>query len=1038
MTPGFSAFGGIFAFLLLILFPPLYSQTFGKNHVQYKSFQARYLQSRHFDIYFHAGGERLAEFTAEVAEQSYQALLADFRYELQDRITIVVYNSHNDFQQTNLNPGPPEEAVGGFTEFLKNRVVVPYEGDWEKFRHVIHHELTHAVMLQMVYGSGVQAILTGLGRIQMPLWFIEGLAEYESRGWDTESDLFMRDAALNGYVPAIHELSRHGFLAYKGGQSVFHYLAQRYGPKKISELLSRLKITKSLERAVRQSLGVEIEDLSKRWQQHLRRQYWPDIANRQEPQEIGTPLTDHLADRNVINNSAALSPKGDLVAFLSDKSDYFDIYLMSTLDGKIISKLVSGQKTDNLEELHWLRPGISWSPDGTQIVFAAKAGAQDALHLVDIHKRKIVRSLKFGLDGVFSPAWSPRGHEIAFVGLHNGQSDLYAVDLTSGQIRQITQDVFSDLEPSYSPDGARLAFVSDRGHHLDASRLEPDFKIWRSDYRNLDIYLVAMDDTAGGAHITRITHTPASEKSPVFSPQGDKLAFTSDRSGIYNIYLHDFATQKEYPITNVVSGIFQLSWAGAGSHLTFVSFFNGGYDVYLLKNPLDIQPETIRLEKTTFLTAWEGRHKRALPDSLPVPAHTDDATSRYRQYVFGKDFANGIVQPRPERVALADSTQYKTAEGKYLVRDYKTKFTPDIVYGNAGYNQFFGVQGQTQISLSDVLGNHRIDFITDLFYDLRHSNYLVRYFHLPRRTDYGIGAFHNAWYFYSTRSGLMRDRYYGLSVFASRPFSTFRRLEAGALWLGINREFLHQEGTPVRRLRLVIGSLAYVTDTALWGWTGPNNGSRSELAVSFSPKITGHNGLGFFTVRGDLRRYHKFFREYNFVLRLAGGLSEGSEPQQFHLGGLDNWLNQRFKGGLRIDRPEDIYFASFEMPLRGSDYYEKTGNRFVLVNLEFRYPLIRQLQLGWPLPLALANVRGTLFTDLGAAWHGKFGRHEAFQPFRRSPSLLPTLHDLQMGYGLGARSNLGFLLFRFDVAWKTNLNQASSKPRYYFSLGAEL
>lgn len=1040
MTPRFPAFGGISAFVILTLLSPLYSQSFGKNHVQYKSFKAHYLQSRHFDIYFHTGGESLAEFTAEVAEGSYEMLRSDFRYELHDRITIVVYNSHNDFQQTNLSLGPPEEAVGGFTEFFKNRVVVPYEGDWEKFRHVIHHELTHAVMLQMVYGSGVQAILTGLSRVQMPLWFIEGLAEYESRGWDTESDMFMRDAALNGYVPAINDLSRYGFLAYKGGQAVLYYLAQRYGPEKISELLSRVKITKSLERAVRQSLGVEIEDLSKRWHQHLRKQYWPDIANRQEPQEIGTPLTDHVAYRNFINNSAALSPNGDQVAFLSDKSDYFDIYLMSTLDGKIISKLVSGQKTDNLEELHWLRPGISWSPDGTHIVFAAKAGAQDALHLVDVRQEKIVRSLKFRLDGVFSPAWSPRGDEIAFVGMHDGQSDLYAVDLSTEQLRPLTQDVFSDLDPSYSPDGARLAFVSDRGSHLVADSLSPDFKIWRSDYRNLDVYLVEAKGAASGGKITRLTNTPSQEKSPVFSPQGDKLVFTSDRSGIANLYLHDLATQTEYPITNVISGIFHLSWAGEGSRLTFVSFFNGGYDVYLLKNPLDLQPGMIQLEKTAFLEALEAR-RAAQPDSVAVTAtgrRAEDGPEKYRQYVFGKDFANGIVQPRPERVALGDSTQYKSANGEYLVRDYKTKFTPDIVYGNAGYSQFFGVQGQTQISLSDVLGDHRIDFITDLFYDIRNSNYLVRYFHLPRRTDYGIGAFHNAWYFYSNQSGLMRDRYYGLSLFASRPFSTFRRLEAGATWLAINREFLHQNGTPVRRLRLVLGNLAYVTDTALWGWTGPNNGSRSELAVSFSPKIAAHNGLGFFTVRGDVRRYYKFFQEYNFVLRFAGGFSEGSEPQQFYLGGLDNWLNQRFKGGLRIDRPEDIYFASFETPLRGTDYYEKTGNRFVLLNLEFRYPMIRQLLLGWPLPLALENVRGTLFTDLGAAWRGELGRREDFQPFRRSGSAVPRLHDLQMGYGLGARANLGILLFRLDLAWKTNLSQASSKPRYYFSLGAEL
>ncbi len=419
----------------LLCVQPGYGQSFGKNHVQYKEFKTKYIQSEHFDIYFDEGGLDIAEFVAEVAEQSYLELKDDFRYELSSRITIIVYNSHNDFQQTNVQIAPPEESVGGFTEFFKNRVVIPYEGNWEKFRHVIHHELTHAVMLQMVYGSGVQSIITGLARLQLPGWFVEGLAEYESRGWDTESDMFMRDAALNGYIPEIPYLG--GFLAYKGGQSVLYYISQKYGGEKIGELLGKIKINKSLERGMRQSIGVGVEDLNKRWQKHLKKEYWPDIAGRQEPEEFARQLTDHTKYRNFINNSPALSPNGDKIAFLSDKSDYFDIYLMSAIDGKIISKLVSGQKTGDLEELHWLRPGIAWSPDSKYIAFAAKSGGEDALKIVDVRKRKIVRSMKFGLDGVFSPSWSPKNDEIAFSGIKHGTCDLYAVNLSTGALRQI-------------------------------------------------------------------------------------------------------------------------------------------------------------------------------------------------------------------------------------------------------------------------------------------------------------------------------------------------------------------------------------------------------------------------------------------------------------------------------------------------------------------------------------------------------------------------------------------------------------------------
>jgi hypothetical protein len=557
------------------------------------------------------------------------------------------------------------------------------------------------------------------------------------------------------------------------------------------------------------------------------------------------------------------------------------------------------------------------------------------------------------------------------------------------------------------------------------------------DFRNTDIYVVDAAGVSQGGKMQQITATPYLEKSPAFSPLGGKLAFVSDRSGVFNIYLHDLHSAQAFPITNLVTGVFQLSWAGDGTKMAIVSFFHAGYDVFLLKNVLDFKPGQVTPAETPFrVRAREQYAAQAHAEKGPIS--TDRNEDKYRAYVFGRDFMKGVLTTRPERIALRDSNAYKNVQGEYQVRKYKTKFSPDVIYGNAGYSQFFGVQGQTLISLSDVLGNHRFDLYTDLFYDIRNSNYLLRYMHLSKRTDYGAGAFHNAWIFASGRLGLLRDRYYGMMFFAERPFNTFNRLEGNLNWVGINREFLDLAESPSKRIRALVGTVSYVTDTALWGWTGPSNGARRYFSLSFSPKIDKANGLGFITLRGDVRRYFKFWREHNLAVRLTAGFSEGSEPQQFFLGGMDNWLNAHFRGGLRLERPEDIYFSSFETPLRGAYYYEQAGNRFVLMNLEWRFPLIRYLILGWPLPLGFQNIRGALFTDLGAAWQGQWGRYENFKPFKKSGNAIPAFDQAAMGYGFGARGNLGFLLLRWDVAWSTNLHQSSSKPVYYFSVGAEL
>jgi len=176
---------------------------FGKNKVQYKNFEWYFVQSSHFDVYFTEGGESLAEFTADAAESAYNSINKSFRYRITNRIPIVVYNSHNDFQQTNVVSTYLEEGIGGVTELFKNRIVLPFEGDYKKFRHVIHHELVHAVINDMFYGGSIQSIIANNITLQLPLWFNEGLAEYEALKWDANSDMFLRDATIHEDLPSI-------------------------------------------------------------------------------------------------------------------------------------------------------------------------------------------------------------------------------------------------------------------------------------------------------------------------------------------------------------------------------------------------------------------------------------------------------------------------------------------------------------------------------------------------------------------------------------------------------------------------------------------------------------------------------------------------------------------------------------------------------------------------------------------------------------------------------------------------------------------
>ncbi|MFC1557473.1 hypothetical protein ACFL5L_05770 [candidate division KSB1 bacterium] len=356
----FSICRNISVFIVLAVLPvTLNAQFFGKNKVQYNEHEWVYIRSNHFDVYFYEGGQYLGEFAAGVLEDALESMQRDFDYTIRKRIPVMLYKSHNDFQQTNVVISYMEEGIGGVTESFKNRMVVPFEGSYEQFRHVLHHELVHAYMNDMIYGGSIQSQVTGAVRLQLPLWYAEGMAEYVSDDWTTRSDMILRDGTIHGYL---------GYISpYQQGQSVMHYIADKYGKEKIGDILRRINITKDLERGFISALGIDLEKLANRWEVEMKRKYWPDFADRENPAEFATRLTNHLEERAYFNVGPAISPNGDKVAFLTDRNGYFDIYLISAINGEVIDKVLSGQRTPDLEELKWLTPGMSWSPDGDKI-----------------------------------------------------------------------------------------------------------------------------------------------------------------------------------------------------------------------------------------------------------------------------------------------------------------------------------------------------------------------------------------------------------------------------------------------------------------------------------------------------------------------------------------------------------------------------------------------------------------------------------------------------------------------------------------------
>lgn len=1023
---------------------------FGKNRVQYTSFDWRFIQSDHFDVYYYdAENYYLAEFTAYTLEAAYEQLRIDFRHEIADRIEVIIYASHSEFTETNVVPLPIDaQGIGGVTDKFKNRITMPFQGDYSDFRRILHHELIHAVFNDMYYGGTIQSIVQNNIQLVFPLWFEEGLAEYMALGWDTNTDMFIRDAVMNAYLPPIPQLG--GYFAYRGGQAMWYYIAEEYGREKIGEILQRIKTTRSVEAGMRQSLGLGISDFSDRWQEWLRRRYWPEITERETLREVST----HITKRDIAgsyNTSPAISPQGDRIAIITNKRGYFDVVVMNSVDGSILKTLIRGEDNVDFEELNILRPNLSWSPDGREIVLSTRSGGQTDITIVNYETRK-PRKIQFPqLNSIGSVAWSPDGKKIAFDASKGPIPGIYVYNLETEELFNLTNDIFSDMHPAWGPESEYVYFTSNRGEKVQVNRFGVEYNMLLNPNLNqTDLYRIRVGDTRA----ERLTRSEDWSEMRAQVTRDNKMYFISDQNGIQNIYVMDLDTRASYPVTDLISGIMQMSISLDGTRMA-INSINGGYlDIFLIQNPFiriktePLKPNQWALQRQQLADAdlvpaiafgqelvlsdmrRFGRidedtitpQVASLVEEMVVEETIEPVTPQtefdFRNYVFGE-----LKDPVTGEALVEDVfrlSDIRTEDGRFIPNKYRLTFSPDFTYAGGALSTGYGVFALTQLLFSDLLGDHQFGFASNLVFDLRNSDYVISYGYYKNRTNMLLNYFHTSRNFQAFSGEIVRFRYFGAGLTFEYPLNKFERIDYGTSYITISRDFssVASSDRSNEKGNFLYPQVTYTKDVTRPGFLSPSGGRRMALSLSGSPPFS-KDVLEFVSLTGDYRYYLGFgYGMYSLAFRGSGGASLGRDSQTFFLGGIDNWINYAWSdGALPIERLEDIFFTQPATPLRGHLYNTIDGDKFALLNAEFRFPLIAALLPG-PIPLLpLYNITGSAFVDVGTAWQGYANQ------------------DILVGTGFGLRTILLGLPFRWDVGYP--YDGSFGRRVHYFSLGLD-
>lgn len=568
--------------ILLILAATLPAQYyFGKNKIQYADYDWQRLRTEHFDIYFFVEEEQLARIAAYEVEKYWEDHVGNFRFVPRSRIPVIVYPAPNLFQETNTIPWILPEGVGGFTEYFKGRVVLPYNGRYRDFRHTLKHELVHAFILHkntFVHDAHELFFLSFL-----PLWFEEGLAEHFSERTSPEMEMVVRSALLqDDFVPLNRIYSISGsFKMYKEAQSFMDWLARNYGEGRVTSILDDIHDFRYFEELFEAHFGIPLDEASRQWENDIKEDYWPMITQGQLPDEAGEVVTSKKDGLNLSPICYRFEDDSNRsIIFQSTRMGYAGIYRTSSGKARLIIK--AGLDED-MVEMHLFRNSLSISDAGV-IALSVKVEGGDMLTLVDAASGDILRQSRCPcVPGIGSPQIDRASRRVVFSGTGlNGFSDLYLYVIEADSFIQLTDDVFGDFDPSFSND--HIIFASDRvkgeGERIGLCRIPTD-----------------------GGDIEILTGAESSFAQPHVRDD-ERILVALRNDDISNIWEYIPGDSVLYKRTNILTGLFEPYAYGPDSILASV-YTKTSYQIMVL--PGDTAFDSLEATWQPWEKSWEPR-----------------------------------------------------------------------------------------------------------------------------------------------------------------------------------------------------------------------------------------------------------------------------------------------------------------------------------------------------------------------------------------------------------------------------------------------
>ena len=927
----------------------------GKNRIQYKSFDWEVMYTNNFEFYYNTNALNIAEIASSFLEEKFSELTNNIGHQPFKKTKVFIYNSEREKEQSNIGINEADEFL--FSNLsLNNRIIfkVAYNNDLNVFKNNLIYEFNKVLIRDLMHGNLSFAKRFGkVSFINIPEWFSNGAARYLAYGWDMEMDNVIRDYFLTKQKKSLNKISDEQSKYI--GQSIWNYISVTYGKNTISNIINLTKIIRNPEKAISSSLGINYNNFIQNWSNY----YYSSISNRYSRDELEN------SELNQVNNYGKVidlkkNLSGDFILFSAIKGNYKRLLLYSIKQKKF--KLLDRIKSSEINNSYFL----DWKDD-ENITYIKNLKGENNLITRNIYSNSKAYKSLYRFEKIYGFSFNSKQNLIALSATVNNQSDIYLLSANGDNFKKLTDDKYHDIYPSFLNNSTTVIFSSNR-NSIDLENIQSSENV--SEYYNL--YLYNLDTTS--TQLYKLTNTLANNIKA--KPLADnKVLYLSDIRGISNVFSLSIDGNSKQ-VTDFSTNIINYYYDEIDKNLYFNNLYEGNI---IARNISDFDISESRFGTQTSRVDY---------------IQSQRSNIKKREKTNRENIEENINFETTENFSFEGENKLKSSILKNIEinRDNRrrigNKYKYSVIKNN--FNSFLridpqeGLGTQVESDFIELFEDHKFYASAFLpFSSLKSSDIFTEYSFLKKRFDFRISFDRKVLFTEDSEKFIYHKYLYNQINFnISYPISEFSRFEIAPFYSTYKFNDLDYRifnNTPPSFLFYEKNNFYGYFLNFMFNNTNKisyNLEKGTKLKVSFRNYQTKNDANSFKNFSVDLSHHQPISENIIFSSRLYYGNSFGENPYKYMLGGVKNSLIRKFEDKgvndpLLVSNGFNNYNFIFGeyINMRGYDFNKFDGYKVLVLNSEFRIPLVKALT-GLNVSSSFLNsLQVAGFFDLGSSWN---------------------------------------------------------------------